>query len=465
MSEKLDQVVQQITELTETVKGRFGSDPTIDRETVISVMTELLKEQKEAILSGIPNRPGAFQNNATARAAENVTGKYAHAVREIVEHGGAKVGNWQLRGSHLVMAKMFIDRLNELKAGGHKFEGAEKVRPASDDLNMAAKALSSTGTGTGDELVPTGMASELWQDFFAASRIVKDLPTQPMPTDPFDMPLGLGDVTWRKGTQNQATTASNPATAKSILTTTELLTEVNWSYNLDEDSVVAMMPALQARLALSGGEQMDAFALNADATNAATGNINLDDANPDDDSYYLSEGQDGIRHLAIVDNTAQVVNAGGDALVDADLTGVLALLGKYGLDINNCRIVPGIAAYFGMLGLTNVATFDKYGPAATILTGELAKYRGVPVIPSVSMEKVEADGKKSTTAGNNTLGAIAAYNRNMWRAGTRRGLLFEVDRNIQSRQLIMVVSFRLAIAAHGTRASATHTALVRNILV
>jgi HK97 family phage major capsid protein len=202
--------------------------------------------------------------------------------------------------------------------------GGGAARPASDELENAVKALTSTGAGTGDELVPTNMAAMLWDDFFLASRIVNVMQRINMPTNPFDVPLGLGSVTWRKGTENTATTASDPATAKSTLTATELITEQNWSYTLDEDAAVAMAPAIRARLAQSGAEVMDAFALNADATNAATGNINLDDADPDDASYYLSAGQDGLRHAWIVDNTGMTVAAGGDALDAADITGALA---------------------------------------------------------------------------------------------------------------------------------------------
>ena len=462
MSEKTDQVIQQIAELTKTIQEHGARFSDLDRDRLVGEMKGLLDQQREALLSELPARPGEFQTPAINRAVAGYTGKYARELRDIAEKGGHRFGNWELRGADLIMAKVFIERCNQIKSQGHTFPGSDKVKPVSEDLDNAVKALSSTGSGTGDELVPTGMAAELWQDFFAASRVVRDLPSQPMPTDPFDMPLSLGDVTWRKGTQGAASTASDPATVKSTLTSTEQVAEVDWNYNLDEDSVVAVMPALRQRLSISGAEQMDAFALNADSTATATGNINSDDATPGADNYYLSDGQDGILHLALVDNTGQQLNAGGDALADADLSGALALMGKYGLDINNVRIVPGIESYFKMLGLTNVATIDRYGPNATILTGELMKYQGVPVLPSASIGKAEADGKKSATAASNTLGRIALYHRLMWRAGFRRGLLFEVDRNIRTRQLIMVASFRIAVAAHGTRSTTTHTAFVRN---
>ncbi len=465
MSENLDQVILDITELTNTIKEHGLKDPTIDYTQLESKMKELLDQQRIAILDEIPSRPGEFSGTPVQRAVEAYNGKYKFELQDIASKGEYRIGNWRLRGTDLLMAKMVIDRAVAMKDAGIAFAGSAKVNPASDDLAAAVKALTSTGAGTGDELVPTNMATELWQDFFSASLIAGDLPAQPMTSDPMDISLGLGDVTWRKGGQNAATTATNVATAKSILTSTEQVAEVDWSYNLDEDAIIAMMPALRQRLQISGGEQMDAFALNADSTDAATGNINLDDADPDSDSYYLSDGQDGIRHLYIVDFATQHHNAGGDALADADMTAVLNMLGKYGLDINSVRIVPSISSYFAMLGLTNVATVDKYGPNAVILRGELGRYRGVPVIPSASQPLAEADGKVSTTAGNNTLGTISVYNRNFWRVGFRRGLLIEVDRNIQSRQLIMVVSFRIAVAAYGTRASAKHTAGIRNILV
>jgi hypothetical protein len=313
-------------------------------------------------------------------------------------------------------------------------------------------------------LVPTNMAASLWEDFFLASRIAGQFTTIDMPSNPFDVPLGLGDTTWRKGSENTATTATDLTTAKSTLTATELVTEVNWSYTLAEDSIVALMPAVRSRLAISGAEVIDAFMLNADSTDAATGNINLDNADPSADSYYLSGGQDGIRHLWLVDNTSQGVDAGGDALADGDVLNALDAMGKYAVNPEQVIIIADASTYLkGLLGGTNVRTVDKYGPGATILTGELARYSGVPIIVSASAPLTQSDGKAN--AASNTLGQLSLANRNMWYVGFRRNLLIEVDRDIQRRQYIMVVSLREAVAAHGTRSSATHTAGVYNILV
>lgn len=442
---ELEELLAKITELTNTVKENKGTDG-LNKEALVADFKALMEEYNQKLLDSMPKRQGEI---IETRAIDQYQGRYKSVLKDISRTGSHKMGSTETKAVDLFLAKLIME-----KAVASGMSGA---KAPSEDLVNAVKAMTATGAATGDELVPTNMAGELWQDFFAASRVAGDIPNQPMTSDPMDVSLGLGDSTWRKGSENTATTATDLATAKSVLTATEQVTEVNWSYNLDEDAIVALMPAVRARLAQSGGEQMDAFVLNADATDASTGNINLDDADPDADAYYLSAGQDGIRHQFLVDYTGQGVNVAA-AIDDAHMNETLAKLGKYGLDYNNVRIVPDIQTYFSMLGMTNVATVDKYGPSATILTGELARYRGIPIIPSASMPLTEADGKACKTAASNVKGQIAMYNRNGWRVGYRRGLTIEVDRLIQKRQLVMVVSFRIAVAAFGARASAKHTA-------
>lgn len=446
MSDELEKVIAQMAELTNAVKENKGLNG-LNRDELESTLKGLLDQYNEQLLKSLPQRAGA-DTEYPEFANAPVKGRYAGMLREFAEHGQARVNGTAVKPVDLILAKAMMER-----AVAAKHPGA--VSPSADLVDVV-KAMSSTGAGVGDELVPTNHAATLWEDMYAASKIFADLPEQPMTSDPMSIGM-LGNLAFKKGAQNTAATAVDLATAKSDLTTTELLAEVNWSYDLDEDAVVALMPAFRAEAARAGAEYMDAFALNADATDAATGNINLDDADPDADSYFLTNGQDGIRHQFIVDNPGQALNVNG-AIDDAGMAGILAKLGKYGLDITNCRIVPDVQTYLAMLGLASVKTVDVYGPAATVVTGELARYRGIPVIPSAVMPRTEADGKVSATAASNVKGQIAAYNRLMWRRGSRRGLTIEIDRSIQKRQMIMVVSFRIAVGCHGTRSAAKHTA-------
>jgi hypothetical protein len=70
----------------------------------------------------------------------------------------------------------------------------------------------------------------------------------------------------------------------------------------------------------------------------------------------------------------------------------------------------------------------------------------------------------STTAASNDEGQIAILHRDMWTYGYRRELMLEMYRDVQKRQLVMVASFRIAVACRGTRSTATHTAGIHGIV-
>lgn len=474
MSE-LERVLGAVTELTNTIKEKQANGGNARAELRWDDIAAQFSKEIDALVAA------QFKAQADAQPQRRVPGdgipagggtdlkgnRYAGMIKNFERDGVHKYGGQTLKPVDLALTYMMMQgQVKHYNAA----QGGVLTHP-SDDLKAALKALDSTTAGAGDELVPTGLAGQLWEDFFLASRVAGALQRIDMPTNPFDVPLGLGDVTWRKGGENTATTASNPATAKSTLTATELVTEQNWSYTLDEDAVIAMAPAIRARLAQSGGEIMDAFVLNADATATATGNINLDDAQPAADSYYLTDGQDGIRHFWLVDAATPVgLSAGGDALTDADIVSELGAMGKYAADPSRLIMVMDVEAYLGgMLNAAtgapgaNVITIDKFGPQAVVLTGQLAAYRGIPIIVSASHPKGEADGKVSTTASNNTLSSLSIVHRDMWYVGFRRNLLIEVDRDIQRRQYVMVTSLREAVGARMRAATDTHTGGIFNI--
>lgn len=472
-TQRLDQLLQQVTELTSTVKGRAG-DATLNKDFV---QTELLKLHKEIeeirVKSNQDNAPvrriPGQDVEPTQTGSVKSANRYFRNLKSLEKDGYYRDGGNKIKAIDLYLAKRILDMQHEKNAKG--IDGWQHLRPASDDLNEVVKALTSTGSGAGDELVPTNLAGELWDDFFLASRVVSSMNQVNMPTNPFDIPLGLGAVTWYKGSENTAVSESTPSTAKSTLTSTELVTEQNWSYTLDEDAAVAMAPSIRMRLAQSGAEIMDAFVLNADATNAASGNINSDDAAPAANAYYLSNGQDGIRHQWLVDNTAMGNSAGGDALTDLDITGILAEMGKYAVDPMKLVIISDIGTYLNGFLQTGtgkpgeyVSTLDKIGSDAIIRTGQLASYRGIPIVVSASHPLAQADGKVNS-AGSNTLGSFSVVNTTMWYVGFLRRLLIETDVDIRKRQYIMVSSMREAVGTHGTRSTNTHTGGVYNILV
>ena len=473
MSE-MDKILQQMSELTETVKSTHAGKSEVDWENVKAEFSDQIKAQVAAEVE---------EKLAEQPVRKNGHPVYAETVDKAVVSGDLKNNRYAARCKFIAQDGFYKDHVgnkvkaidlyfaNQLMTKGHSYYPDRIVAP-SNDLQRALKALSSTGSGTGDELVPTNMAAELWEDVHLSNVLISNMERIPMTSNPMTVPNALGDVTFRVGTENVAFTSSDPATTNQDLTVTELGAEVDWSYSLDEDAIVALMPAVRATISRNAGEYMDGFALNADSSTAATGNINSDDASPDADNYYISAGQDGLRHQWLVNNTNQQTNAAGAALTDAMITSTLKLMGKYAADPRQVLCVVDIDTY--LRGFLNATTTSAPGTFiqnisdvgfSIIVTGQVASYRGIPlVIPSL-YDQAEADGKQSATAASNTLGTATFFNRTQWKVGFQREFLVEVDRDIQKRQTIMVVSFRQAVGCRGTRASATHTAGIRNILV
>ena len=89
---------------------------------------------------------------------------------------------------------------------------------------------------------------------------------------------------------------------------------------------------------------------------------------------------------------------------------------------------------------------------------------GVPVIVSEQMALADTDGKVTSAGNNADTGRLLIFNRSQWRIGFRRELAIETARDVQKRQNVMVISFRLAFQERtGARATATHTAMQYNI--
>ena len=325
-------------------------------------------------------------------------------------------------------------------------------------------AMDSTTSGAGDELVDTQEARALWDDVNLETAVAPLFNTIQMPSNPFQIPLQLGEVNWYPGTENVATKSTALATARQTLTAYELVAEVPWSYDLDEDAIIAMMEELRRSLLRNAREVIDDVLLNSDTT--TTNNINADGATistTDAGKGHWLLGFDGVLHLPLVDNTSQANNHNA-AVSDDMFNEIRSKLGKYGVRPSETVYICDINTYIRSLSVDNFRTLDKFGPQATVLTGQLGAVEGIPVIVSEQMKLADTDGKV-TDGGNGTdTGRLLIVNRSQWRVGFKRELSIETVRDPQKRQNIMVVSFRIALQERsGTRSTATHSALQYNI--
>lgn len=327
------------------------------------------------------------------------------------------------------------------------------------------KAMDSTTADYGDEWVPTLMDAMLWENWLVQSRVASLFRTITMPSNPFTLPIKESGMTIYQGsTENTATTASNPTTGVVTLTAGKLLGEIDFSDELSEDSILAINDVLRADANDKMVQAMDNVIINGDTT---TGVLNI--------NYYLSGGSNigatnkvtifnGLRHACLVDNTTQKSSLAA-AVTTAGIRVVLALIGKYGTKPSNCALIADPWLYLSLLALTEVITVDKYGPSATILTGEIGKVHGVPIIPTEELGKTDTSGYVNQTTASNTKGSFVVVHTPSWVKGIKREVKMEADRDIQKQQTILVISSRMALASWVVVTSQDTTALGYNATI
>ncbi len=365
-----------------------------------------------------------------------------------------------IQGSHELASRRLNDWYSVDKRRTGQFESFSR----SVLQSMTRAAMDSTTAGSGDELVATLEARELWMDVNLRTLVAPLVPTFPMPSNPFEMPRQLGDVSFYPGTENVSTTSTAPTTGKTTLTAYELVGQVPYSFTLEEDAVIAMLPEIRAGLVRNVAETLDDIVLNADTT--TNNNINADgttiSASDAGKGHWLI-GYDGIIHLPLVDNTSQA-NQHDAAVSDDMFNEIRAKLGKYGARPSELVWVMDVNTFIRAQSISQFRTMDKLGPNATVLTGMLGAIEGIPVVVSEQMRLADTDGKVTDAGNSEDNGRLLIFNRTQWAQGFRREMTLDVDRDTQKRQTVVTISFRHALSERsGTRSSATHTALQYDI--
>ena len=443
--------------------------------------TEKLMENVAAVHSLLEKDYGPLKEEVerlSAQITESVRASKRAALLRQVESGtsGVRVASGKYRGfdEFDLMVSREVLRIGE-RGGTNGRSPIDPRMSAEWRTNLAGaradlyesigRALDSVKAGAGDELTFTGETSEMWRDVHLATSVVSLFGSIMMPTDPFQIPYDFGDVNWYRGTPNVAPTSSTPGTGRQTLTAAGLAAMIGWSYDLDEDAVIAVLPELRATLIRNAAEVLDDVVLNGDISDDAT-NINADGATAG--SLSGSAGQDhylvfdGLIHIPLVDNTGQRNNHNA-AVSDDMFNEVRAKLGKYGVRPSECAFVMDVNTYIRALSIENFRTVEKLGPNATLLTGQLGDIEGIPVIVSEQMLLADTDGKVSSGGNGADTGRVLVVNRNMYRLGFKRDLMIESERDIQKQQTVLVASMRVAFEGRMDNASDTAVALQYNI--
>jgi hypothetical protein len=322
------------------------------------------------------------------------------------------------------------------------------------------------------------MVSDAYVDEYNLERKVSGLFTEiKMPSNPYKFPVLTNGAIARKVGE---VTALSPAqvfkTDSTIMfDAVKCTNQYALPEELHEDSAVDMVRVIRQELIEGQEKGIEIAILEGDADGTHQHNFSqLPDVAPatltsavlDSPEFWF----DGLRKRALGAGVLAGVDAGGNAVTEAELSQARAKMGKFGVDPKSLVIIPSPKTYNQMLQLDDVRTMEQYGAQATVLVGELAKYEGCSIVVSEWLrEDTDATGINSATPANNIKGSILIVNRKRFFVGTRRAIQVLVEKNRTQYDVLDMVSFQRkafqgVLKADGSNyASESSVALIYNI--
>ena len=407
-------------------------------------LDELFWSTAETVQAGSFGRNGTFLPNMAARASveqvlvETDDGVLpAPRIDEFRPEHRQAIRSFQRTVADMCIFGLLVDK--HAKSSSEGFEAARSHPLMAGRWRQAIRAMDVDTSGEGTEWVPTGIGADFHEKVRASGKVAPLFARVDIPTNPWKWPIEGADATAYRvpePTSDTATkvAASTPGTAAPTFDAEIFGGRVIFSRSLEADSALAILP-------YATGKLVQAF---VDAEETAILNGDTDGTHQDSDVGASTTDPrtawDGLRKRGL----ANAGSAGGTAAATvAKVRAARALMGKWGLNPNDLVAISAIGPYYDLLGDPEVTSVEKYGAAATILNGELAKVAGVPLVVS---EHIREDMNTSGVydGSTTTCTSIVLVNRRQWAMGQRMAIDVEVDDSIyrETYQRVVVAFMR-----------------------
>lgn len=337
--------------------------------------------------------------------------------------------------------------VNETPRAYWKSAGNEKLaQGVPEHERTATDALVSDSASAGGDWAPVGMSQSIFSDIRLATVVAQQLMQINMPTRTFQPPYRSGEPTTYLTSQATDQTPKAFDTGTPTLTALGFGTAMEFSTEMEEDSLAAVMPVVRQSLIEDQAESLESALINGDD------GTHFDGAAVDGGSGDVRNAWDGFRFLTYTSSLTTDLNT---LNVDT-LRGLTSEMGKYAANPKQCFWLTGPKIRVKLLGLKDdqnnpaVLTMDKLGPNATIVTGMVASIDGMPVLISGQYPEWEdssgAYGDSGGTPSAYTQSSIILINKGMFWLGNRRPLRIDQDRFILGDYILVVAKSRWGFA-------------------
>jgi len=340
------------------------------------------------------------------------------------------VREWQRASDNAYLVHSWMRTMDHYHGTGYMMAGGvrtldlyqKELAPLTRDLNLALRAttnpMNTTTATEGPEWIPTGFSNEMWEFYRLQLSVAALFREDNMPTNPYKKPIITTRPKARKGTEITGKPAniyagaamSNPGTGATTFDATRFYCWMSATGQLKAEAVVDMLDELREEIAMAMRDAREDGILNGD-----TAGTHMDTDTAAAGADDIRKTWLGLRGYAL-DVGATVQNAVSAVDSVAAFDALRAKMGKFGIRPSELAYIVSLASYINLIKDTNVTTFEKYGSAATILTGELAKIRGVPIIVSeFQREDLNVLGVNDGVTTDNTTSILV--NRTQFRWG------------------------------------------------
>lgn len=360
------------------------------------------------------------------------------------------------------------------------------------DRDSVVSRVFGVSSGNGSELIPGEvLAPEMLR---VAAAAIMDSPVglfvQKSLTDK-NMKSPLGTARPRPFIQGAASATaaadfilSAMGTSALSYTVKDLACAVQFDRNAEADAIIAFLPELRAQMAEGMALALFDAIINGDTT--ATHQDSLAAWAPEGvfpvaaPSGGSSVGGTLDHRRAFLGLRARAFDIGATAKSDlassytfAKIQGMHAKMSG-GVGQNPARVAI-FASFENILNrfstISEVVSLEKFGPQATVITGQVLSIGGKPVVRAWPLGRTGAetgafhtDGLHSATANNNTKQSIVMVDLDRYVVGTRKGLTIESDTNILNNTSTLVASGRYALESPDHSAALTSASTV-NVVV
>ena len=359
------------------------------------------------------------------------------------------LSNWHVEMKRLANDRMMIKSMLVGDKSTPKMDLAIARHLAVAPRSIAAQISKANydGSGVGAELIPDQFLAQLHMEYQVPTVVRSLFNEVQMTSNTMLAPrIDRGGRPYIKGTVTSDNPALYPVSTVSMgqaqITAKGLATRYILDEELIEDSAVLLLPAMQRMIAKDMRDALEDAIINGDS--AATHQDDI--ANWDIRGRWGSAGLGGsndhrrlfvgLRAAAFDKSTTLNINS-FDA---AKMLELISQLGEYAAS-DKVLIVSPEALYGNLMGLEQLITLDKFGPQATILTGQLGSIFGMPVVVSRFMSDDLATSGKYTGSGATT--GMLVVSRESWNIFARRGIQIQQEQDITSGAYNMVATERL----------------------